>query len=277
MDSPEHQRRAIEEYFLGQSPEGTTVEHAEKVASERIYGFKYDVWDVHASDGRWWVITNPTNLYRHEDHQSMDEVFALHIGVTARMLAKQAVEAPVGGAPRERLARTWRKYEQAADALNRADEAEDFQAVGMRCRECLIAFAQESSSVQIVPDGTDAPKRADFKGWAALIAHAASPGSHGKQLRSYLKTLADETWGLVSWLTHATGATRFDGIVAVDATSNLLEVFSMALIRQERGDPERCPACGSYQVVVDHRRDEWEAKVVAVPLCEACGWEGDAA
>jgi hypothetical protein len=277
MDSPEHQRRAIVDYFLLESPEGTEVDHAERVTSERIYGIQHDVWDVHASDGRWWVITNPTNLYRHEDHPSMHEVFALHIGVTARVMARQAIEAPVEGAPRERLAKTWRKYEQAADALNRADEAEDFQAVGMRCRECLIAFAQEASSEDMVAGGTDAPKGADFKGWADLIAGAASPGSHGGQLRGYVRTMATETWDLVSWLTHAASATRFDGIVALDATSHLLQVFSMALLRQEQGEPERCPSCGSYQITLDYRRDEWDAKVIAVPLCEACGWEGEPA
>lgn len=62
VDSPPRERRDVIEYFLSQSPEGTVVRHAEKVASERIYGFKHDVWDVDSSDGRWWVITNPTNL-----------------------------------------------------------------------------------------------------------------------------------------------------------------------------------------------------------------------
>ncbi len=47
-------------------PEGTAVHHAEKVASGRIYGIKHDGWDVRASDDRWWVITNPTNLYPRE-------------------------------------------------------------------------------------------------------------------------------------------------------------------------------------------------------------------
>lgn len=66
VDSPPHQRGAIIDYFLSQSPEGTAVHHAEKIASERIYGLKHDVWDVQSSDGRWWVITNPTNLYPQE-------------------------------------------------------------------------------------------------------------------------------------------------------------------------------------------------------------------
>jgi hypothetical protein len=53
-----------------------TVERAEKLASERIYGQKFDIWDVQASNGRWWVVTNPTNLYSHGDFPSMHTVFA---------------------------------------------------------------------------------------------------------------------------------------------------------------------------------------------------------
>jgi hypothetical protein len=91
VDSPAHQQRNIIEYFLSQSPEGTVVQRAEKVASERVYGTRHDVWDVDASDGRWWVITNPTNLYPQEvaPTPSMDHAFALHIGVLARLAARE--------------------------------------------------------------------------------------------------------------------------------------------------------------------------------------------
>ena len=155
MDSPAHQRRSIIEYYLLESPEGTEVYDAEKVASERIYGQKHDVWDVHASDGRWWVITNPTNLYPQEtvQTQSMDHALSLHIGVNARIFARQALQAPVDGEPiREKVAKSMRRFEQAARALNEAQEAEDFQAVGMRLRECLIAYAQETSGDVTIPD-----------------------------------------------------------------------------------------------------------------------------
>ena len=274
MESPPHQRREIIEYFLLESGEGTVVHHAEKVASERIYGIKHDVWDVDSSDGRWWVITNPTNLYPQEaiPTSSMDHALALHIGVTARMIARQQLQAPVDGPPRELASRAWRKFEQAGDALNKADEAEDFQAVGMRLRECLIAFAQETAADASVPQGSAPPKRGDFKGWAKLIAQAASPGRHGAQMRSYLRAVARETWDLVVWLTHAVNATRADADTAVDATGHVLTAFSLTLVRQKRGEPVRCPTCGSYQVAGHYDSDQDETFV----LCEVCGWrDGD--
>ncbi len=51
MDSPEHQRRVIVDYFLSQSPDGMEVHHAEKVSSEAVYGYRHDVWDVDTTDG----------------------------------------------------------------------------------------------------------------------------------------------------------------------------------------------------------------------------------
>ena len=275
VKSPEHQRQTIIDYFLTESPEGTEVHHAEKVASERIYGIKHDVWDVDSTDGRWWVITNPTNLYPQEmvPTPSMDHAFSLHIGVTARMLARQHLEAPVDGPVREFVSKAWRKFEQTAEALEVADEAEDFQAVGMRLRECLITFAQDASERATVPEGSEPPQKSNFKGWAELLAQAAAPGPHGKQMRSYLRTMARETWDLVAWLTHATNAARSNADTALDAVSHLMQVFSLALIRQERGEPTRCPMCGSYQVTMDYRNDGGE--ITPFLRCEACGAEAE--
>jgi hypothetical protein len=278
VKSPPHQRQAIIDYVLGQSPEGTVVHHAEKVASERIYGFKHDVWDVDSSDGRWWVITNPTNLYPQETvpTPSMDHALALHIGVTARVMARGHIQAPVGGPVRDFVARAWRKFEQAAQAWNEGEEAEDFQAVGTRLRESLIAFAQDAAPEVTVPAGTEPPKRSDFKGWAELLVQEAAPGSSAAQMRSYLRVLARETWDLVVWLTHAANATRTQAEAAVDATSHMIQVLSLALITAKRGEPPRCPDCGSYQVVTAYYRDG-EDVPEGFLLCEACGWQEDEA
>lgn len=277
MESPQHQRRAIIDYYLSQSPAGTVVHHAEKVASEAIYGFKHDVWDVQASDGRWWVITNPTNLYPQEavPTPSMDHALALHIGVVARMMARQHLAAPVDGPPRELAPKSMRKFEQAGEALNRAEEAEDFQAVGMRLRECLIAFAQETSGAVTVPEGTAPPKRSDFKGWIELLVATVAPGSAAAQKRSYLRAMAREAWDLVSWLTHAANATRADADLATDATSHLLEAFTLALLRVQRGKLARCPDCGSYRVVSAYRSEEERATLEEYLLCETCEWESE--
>jgi hypothetical protein len=49
-------------YMASQTPD-ITVEFAQKIYSENVLDHRHDVWDVHTNVDRWWVITNPTNLY----------------------------------------------------------------------------------------------------------------------------------------------------------------------------------------------------------------------
>jgi hypothetical protein len=271
MESPERERKQIVDYFLAESPEGTSVEHPEKIAVERVHGVPHDVWDVHGSDGRWWVITNPTNLHCAERFPSMDEAFAFHIGVTGRLIAREALDAPVREEHRGHLSQSWRRYEQATRAHNEGDEAEDFQAVGIRLREAPLSLVTDLANESLmVPEGDEAPKQGDFVNWTALIANGIAPGSRNARLRTYLKMTAKATWELVNWLTHDKNATQFDGLMTLDATANVLEAFSNATIRFERGEAERCPSCGSYQLSKDYEDDTY----AEFAYCKVCDWEG---
>jgi hypothetical protein len=51
-----------------------------------------------------------------------------------------------------------RRWTQAAESLDSADEAEEFQAVGMRCRESLIAMVRAIAQPTMVPKGTEEPR-----------------------------------------------------------------------------------------------------------------------
>src|SRR2546428_8649290 len=148
MESPEHQKRSIREYMAGQCRDEEIV-HLEKVASERIYGEKHDVWDVHTDKGRWWVITNMTNLYSQSEFKSMDYALSFHIGLCARIGSRQQRAASED--PNARFLQTLRRWETAARAFDKADEAEEFQAVGMACRECLLVLVREARPDRFVP------------------------------------------------------------------------------------------------------------------------------
>ena len=85
----EEEAQGIRDYVEGQSRRNKAkVLHAEKLASERVMGRDYDVWDVHTNekvDNRWWVVTSPTNLYSQRLMPSMDYVLSFHIGVMLRV------------------------------------------------------------------------------------------------------------------------------------------------------------------------------------------------
>lgn len=272
MDSPEHQRRAIVQYFDSQARGDEHVEHAERVASERVLSTTYDVWDVHTDQGRWWVITNPTNLYSQDDFKSMDYALSFHIGVTMRVMHASHREPPGGEVERERFKTTWRKWSQAADAMDRASEPEAFQAIGMQCREALLNFIKESTTDEMVPGGSESPKKGDFIQWSDLLANHIAPGDSSARLRGYLKANAKATWELVNNLTHQSGARLLDAEMALDATAHIINAFAIAIIRKERGEPRRCPECGSYRLVPDFREGLVFHNLYAT-LCESCGWE----
>lgn len=80
MESPEHERQFIVDYMAGVAPD-ETVEHLEKVYSERIMGQDHDIWNVHTSAERWWVITDPANLYSQAQFPHMDIALTFHIGL----------------------------------------------------------------------------------------------------------------------------------------------------------------------------------------------------
>jgi hypothetical protein len=246
------------------------VQHAEKIAGERIMGTQYDVWDVHTDKQRWWVITSPTNLYSQALMPSLDYTLSFHVGLMTRVAAKRT--PPVPEAEEHLLLITSRKVVQVGEALDAAEEAEEFQAIGMRCRECLLTFIREVADLAELPEGEAPPKAADFPAWNDKIANALAPGSSAEFVRGYLKTTGERAWRLVSWLTHATNATRTDAELAFDATSHVIANYGKAALKKESGAPDRCERCHSYRIRVDWRPELGDVGLY-VPRCEACGAE----
>jgi hypothetical protein len=266
----EYEAEEIKGYVEWQAHGEETVLHAEKVASERVFGREYDVWDVHTDKERWWVITNPTNLYSQTLMPSLDYTLSFHIGLMARVAARREPDGTE--AEREFLLVTSRKMTQANKAFDQADEAEEFQAVGMRCRECLLALVREVIDRSDIGLGDDLPKTADFPGWNDRIANALAPGSSAENVRGYLKTTGERAWRLVNWLTHAANAARVDAELALSATSHVINNYALLVVRRKAGAPDRCGRCQSYKITVDWRPDLGPAGEYVV-RCESCGAE----
>jgi predicted RNA-binding Zn-ribbon protein involved in translation (DUF1610 family) len=267
MESPAHETRYVREYVELEAGDEVVLQ-LEKLSSEHVFGLHYDVWDVRTDKGRWWVVTPGTNLYSQDEFKSMDYVLSFHIGLMERLRARQEKHIAPQDAP-EVLDRCWRRYEQASDALDQAREAEDFQAVGMRLRECLISFAQQMSSVVELPDGTELPQAANFPDWATLLANSIAAEKQNRGIRKYLRELALPTWQLVQQLTHSSTADYMEAEIARVSVAHLMEMYTLAHVRRSRGAPVRCPECGSCQVVSDYRVDE----DATYALCGTCGWE----
>ncbi len=256
MRSTKQQREWVRDYVEDQAHED--VVHLEKVGSEMVGPVRHDIWDVHCPNSRWWVVTNPTNLYDQADFKSRDVVLTFHVGLMLRVEYGKERRVPVTPEAALLLPGSWRRWEQAFEAYDSGDEAEAFQSVGVRLRECLVSFVGETSRDDLVPSGQSPPKAADVKAWTELLANALAPGDSAARLRSYLKKLSVETWDYVNWLTHAKNSVRMDAEIGLKQVEYLLGVFTAARLRLGR-TPSRCGDCGSYEVILGS--------------CTHCGWD----
>jgi hypothetical protein len=272
LEATDEERQDIVDYLAGQAPD-EKIKLIQKVYSEHLHSIKHDIWDVHTNRGRWWVITNPTNLYSQKMFPDMDLALTFHVGLclripsTKRRALKDLWIEPLIGC--------WRSLEQAQEAFKQADEVEAFQAVGMRCREALRSLVQQGQAVVEIPASETPPKKADFREWSVKIADTVLAGDTNRERRSLLKSSADAAWRYTNWLTHARNVTNADAEAALESTELVLSLFTATLIRCVRGVPERCPACGSYRLSPERGlRTDQPGAAYERPTCTICGWVG---
>lgn len=272
LKASEQERKNILSYMAGQAAD-ETVEFIQKVYAERLLSITHDIWDVHTDVARWWVITNPTNLYRQDQFPNMDLALTFHVGLCLRIPNSERESLP--DLQVEPLLSCWRSLEEASDALKQAEEVEDFQAIGMRCREALLSMVRVAQRVIESPGSEPKPKSADFRAWSELIADAVLSGSSHAERRGLLKSSANSAWKFTNWLTHAKEAQFNDAEAAFGSTELTMSLFTTAIIRHVRGVPERCPSCGSQRLSPERGVNTLEPEILFErPVCQKCGWAG---
>ncbi|HME72489.1 MAG TPA: hypothetical protein VKM54_21880 [Myxococcota bacterium] len=272
LDATEEERQHVIDYMTSAAPD-ESVNLIQKVYSERLGSVMHDIWDVRTNQDRWWVITQPMNLYSQEKFPEMDLALTFHAGLCLRIPNCERDRSYVEVEP---FMASWRRLEQASAALRQADEVEAFQAIGMRCREALISLVQAASSVVSFAEEEEAPQKANFVVWSEKIADTVAGGQSNAERRGLLKSTAKSAWQFVSWLTHARSATHIDAEAALGCTEQVLGLYMSMWIRHARGVPEACPECGSYKLAPERgsRTDQPEV-IYERPTCRKCGWKGE--
>ncbi len=271
LASSQAEKDLIEEYFLWQSPEAS-VSFLQKVYSETVVGHKHDVWDVHASDGRWWVITNPINLYSQTQFPNLDYAVSFHLGLCLRTVKTDEQRHSFDHITL--FSALLNELQGLPDSLGQAKALPDYQGIGVRCRELLLSFIDAAQNVIKWPVD-DPPQRANFRAWTDVIFDTLLGGATHQARRRLLKSQCNEAWTFSNWLTHAKSATWHDAEAAQAAVDHAIGFGVSLLLRTIRSVPEQCPGCGSPNLSPEDGWPEaapdttWER-----PVCTDCGWTG---
>src|SRR3954465_8514907 len=125
LSSTDEEKSHVVNYMASQASD-LTVEFIQKVYNETIINHRHDVWDVHTNVDRWWVITNPTNLYSQEQFPNMDLAVTFHVGLCLRV--PRGARTKIDEIQAEPFLACFRHLTEATEALAAAQEVSDFQA-----------------------------------------------------------------------------------------------------------------------------------------------------
>jgi hypothetical protein len=273
LQASDSERQRIVDYMAAAVAE-ERVAFLQKLYSEIVQGVRHDVWDVHTSQSRWWVITHPTNLYSQEEFPNLDLALTFHVGLCVRIPNSERPD--LSTFPAEPLLTVARELGEIQEALLHAQEVPDFQAIGVRCCESLLSL------VHSIQDSTDPSnphelKRSDFRGWTAFIADSLLCGPSHQGRRALLKSTAASAWDFTNWLAHARSSHFQDAEAALAATELTISLFTVVFIRNLRGVPQACPSCGSQRLALQWAQHADATGIIHEwPLCEVCNWTGTA-
>jgi hypothetical protein len=274
LDATDEEIAHVKAYMASQAPD-LNVAFLQKMHVENVHGVRHEVWDVHCDNKeRWWVISNPTNLYSQEQFPNMDIAITFHVGLCLRI--PRSEKQKLSEIPLEPFAECFRLISEARDALATAQEVSDYQAIGVRCRESMLAFTNAAQKVVPWTAAEPKPKRADLKAWADHICNTTLFGASHAERRSLFKGLIKSSWDFSNWLAHSKSSNWHDAEAAVTTTEHAVGLHASLLIRHVRKVPEACPACGSHRlspergIRTDMPEVQWER-----PVCDKCGWTGE--
>jgi hypothetical protein len=247
------------------------VTFVQQVGERRVAGQHHEIFDVRCTKTRWWVITNATCLYSQDDFKTYEAALTYHVGLSVMMAERSRMDMPQD--KRQVIAGAWRRLQQAAEDMHASSESADFQAIGLKCRDALLAVAAQISEPWL-KQSTELPKAGDVKSWAGLVVAAFSHGP----IRAYATASLYRTWDLTVWLQHHSRATEREADIVLSATRWALELLALLTDAERVGTPERCPSCSSYRLQESGEPEHFEDGSFVWwtwRVCDGCGWQSE--
>lgn len=272
----------VVEYVENQSQGKCKVLSAKPEHTFEDLGFKVTVWNVKTDvDGAWWVVEGeeiPMNLYPQSAYYfSADEVYSFHMGLMQRMSAAHEEYKPEDYVRAMTLDGEiapvlFRKLKNIALLIDTAKEIEDFQSIGVQCREILIELGNNIYHPEMAVS-EEQPQASNFKKKAELFVMFYLSGSENSDYRNCIKKITEATWDYANKITHSQTATYYETSTCVTLTTSLVGVYEN--IKQKVFDPLSqyiCKACKSKKIsIVDDESDENGIVSKLYLCCEECG------
>ncbi|MGO2538291.1 MAG: hypothetical protein ACTH7U_01460, partial [Leuconostoc mesenteroides] len=224
-------------------------------------GMEVCVWNVKTdNDGDWWVVEGdevPMNLYSQSAYYfGADEAYSFHMGLMKRMRVEQekfSSEDFVRGVTlgTDIAPQLFRKLKNVAQLIDSAHEVEDFQSIGVQCREILIELGNYIYVPDMATNG-EQPQKSNFKQKVELFLQFYLKGSENSDYRSMIKKLTESTWEYACKITHSSKATFYEASSCVMMCTSLIGVCENIL--QKIYDPVsqyECSSCKSKRLVID--------------------------
>lgn len=249
----------VAQYVERQSQNKCKVLSAKPEHTFNDLGTEVRVWNVKTDlDGAWWVVEGvsvPMNLYPQEAYYfSSDEVYSFHMGLMERMNAsidykpEEFVEAITLNS--DIAPQLFRKLKSIATLIDSAVEIEDFQSIGVQCREILIELGNLIYFAEMASEG-EQPQVSNFKRKAELFVQFYLAGSENSDYRNIIKKLTEATWEYACKITHSINATFYEASTCVTLCTSLVGVYEN--IRQKVFDPisqYKCRVCKSKKLKI---------------------------
>lgn len=272
----------IKEYVECQSNYKCKVVSSKQERSFDDLGTEVRVWNVKTDvDGAWWIVEGddvPMNLYPQAAYYfGVDEVYSFHMGIMARMSVRNEeynpddyIDAATVGS--DIAPQLLRKLKGVADLIDNAIEVEDFQAIGVQCREILIELSNEIYLSFMAGDG-EQPIASNFKGKTELFIKFYLPGSVNSDYRNIYKRMTESAWDFSNKITHSKNTTFYEVSSCVAMCIAVVSIYTN--IEQKVYDPISkyiCKSCKSKQLLIIDDEHDNEGIVSKFFLkCEICG------
>ncbi len=271
----------VKKYVEWQSQDKCKVLSAKPEHNFDDLGVEVCVWNVKTdTDGDWWVVegdTVPMNLYPQSAYYfGADEVYSFHMGLMQRMSASHNNYDPdafVRGVTlgAEIAPQLLRKLKSVALLIDTAKEIEDFQSVGVQCREILIELGNHIYEPTMA-GADEQPQASNFKRKSELFIQFYLTGSENADYRSIIKKLTESTWEYTNKITHSSSATYYEASTCVMLCISLVGVYENII--QKVYDPisqYNCSVCKSKKLTIDGDDSDENGIVQKLYLkCEEC-------